>query len=635
MEFPVVPASWRSQFFQQRKPLILWVGVTLLALQLGFLTFSPARALLIVQQAGYTVMLLTFAWWVGLLSKQMPWRDLSLRWRQGGWKILLLIVGLSGFLHLQESYGFKVVNDELVQLSTSQRMHLTREAHMVNRGHELGTNFVPMQGSVDKRPLFYPFLLSLVHDLTSYRPENVFVLNALLTPVLFGLLYLVVSRVRGPTMGVSAVVLLATIPLLTQAATGGGFEILNLVMILATVYLGMLYAAKPTAASLGAFCLSGILLAQVRYESVLFVLPVAAVILWVMWRNGRLLLPWTLLLAPLLLVLFPLQYNIFKVRPSLWQLDDRMSEHGVYSLAYFYENVGRALSYFFEWDRSQANSHLVALCGLVGLGFFWMWLYRNHRVLRAEPARLVLVVFLLALCAQAVLMLCYFWGAYDDALTVRLSLPTQLLFVLVFAFIWPELVKPAWGGRACIGVAVFYLFVWTLPVLARRAYAHENLAAETSNWYRHSLHGAPKQKRLVVEPRLPLLWVVHGVPSIDYTILAERVEEFLYHYNRGTFEEYWVSQRMAVSDFSTGALSPISEHDLGSGVKLESVYQFQFSPTYYIRISRIVDLDKAAFREWAKASIEAQAAMADARPSAHSGISGEAEYIVEWLRNLP
>ena len=40
------------------------------------------------------------------------------------------------------------------------------------------------------------------------------------------------------------------LPLLAQNATGGGFELLNLVMILATLLLGMRYLARRDASSL-------------------------------------------------------------------------------------------------------------------------------------------------------------------------------------------------------------------------------------------------------------------------------------------------------------------------------------------------------------------------------------------------
>jgi hypothetical protein len=611
------------------------VLIAALACRLGFWTFSPWTAVNLVQDYGYAVMLATFGLFVWSVVRLVCWNKVVESWRAGGWKIVLLIVGASAVLHIQEPHGFKVVNDEILQLSASQRMHFSREAQMVQRGYELGSNFELLQGDLDKRPLFFPFLISTLHDGSGYRPENAFILNALLTPVLLGLLYLVVRLVAGPAGGMSAVLLFITVPLLTQTVTGGGFEVLNLVMILATLYLGLHYAAAPSAATVGAFSLAGVLLAQVRYESVLFVVPVAAAILYVSWKNRVLELPWPLLCAPLLLVIYPLQFNVFRRGPDLWQLGDRPSEHGVYSLAYFYENVGKALRYFFSWDHSQANSHLVALGGIIGIGFFWMYLYRQHREMaQTKPAQMVFAIFIVALCAQAFLMLCYFWGAYDELLTVRLSLPTQLLFVLAFVFVYPLLVPAtAWRWRLLVVGTGFYFCWWTLPTLARRAYAHENFAAETSNWYRDYLWTRPDRRFFVIEPTMPRLWIAYGVPSIGYENLADRVAEFCYHYRQGTFGECLVAQKLVVGDYATGMLVPVPPYNLGAAVKLEIVREIRFSPTYVIRISRIVGLDEKGLRAWA-ATVKAMPQKPSTARNPETDLRNAA-FAVEWLRNLP
>src|SRR5690606_28762917 len=134
------------------------------------------------------------------------------------------------------------------------------------------------------------------------------------------------------------------------------------------------------------------------------------------------------------------------------------------------------------------------------------------------------------------LMLCYFWGAYDDVVTVRLSLPTQLLRVLAFVHVVPHLFASARRWALVAGISVFFLFGWTLPTLAQRAHALENYAAETSNWIRDYIRDTRPKRSLVIEPQLTMLWIAYHVPSIHFSTLAERADEFLYHYHQGTFE---------------------------------------------------------------------------------------------------
>ena len=615
--------------------IVLFGLIIVLSLVLGFVSFDAVQAVGIVRRFGYFSICAAFVAFAGTTYRLVDWAGVIARWRAGGWKVVFLVLGISGSLHLQEPHGFKVVNDEFVQISTSQRMHLSREASTVARGFQFGTEFVPMQGQVDKRPLFYPFLLSLVHDLTGYRPANAFGLNALLTPVLLGLIYLVIRDVIGRSAGICAVLLVATLPLLAQTVTGSGFETLNLVMIVVTILLGLRYAERPTAIALGAFCLSGVLLAQVRYESVLFLLPVAAVMLYMAWRTRSIELPWPVLISPLLLIIYPLQLNVFKVRPELWQLSDRPSDGGVYSLAYFYDNVGKALRYFLSWDGTHPNSHLVALAGAAGLGFFFVYLFREHRkMIASAPKQTVFAIFIFALFGQAILMMCYFWGAYDEPITVRLSLPTQLLFVLTFVFIYPLLVTAKANWRSLGAVSVLYFMSWTVPTIAQRAYASDNLAAETANWQREFMSDREDRTFFVIEQSMPLFWLTHEVACTPIDVLAQRWAEFAYHFKRQTFTDYYIVQKLAPVDFETGELRAVPAADLGDAVMLEPVRQLVLRPNYVIRMSRITSVDEARLKKWADSFTNQSAGPAPAPESHQLGVEEKA-FIAEWLEKLP
>jgi hypothetical protein len=618
--------------------------VSALALTLGFWSFSPASAVLAFRKCGYLLTLIAFAGLIFYLWRLARWRSMWIAFCGGGWRVVLFIVVLSGFLHMQDRHGFKVVMDEVDLLSTSQRLHETREAARVERGYYLsGTNFVIMQGNLDKRPLFYPFLLSLVHDLTGYRPENTFILNALLTPLLLVLVYTVARRLAGLEAGVTAVLLLATVPLIIQTATGGGFEVLNLVMIVLTLLLGMIYAKSPSTVALSGFCLSGVLLAQVRYESVLFIIPVGVVVTWTWWRNRKIDLPWVVIFSPLLLLGYPWQHQLMKLQPGLWQLNDRASDHGVFSLAYFYDNVGHALNYFLSFDHTQANSHLLLIAGVIGGSFFWLVLYREHRkIFREEPEQAAFVIFGLALFLVSVLLLCYFWGAFDDVVTARLSLPMQLLMLLLFVYIWPRLVKASVRWKGISAICIIYFFVWTVPTAAKRAYAFDNAAAETVNWLSSFIKAHHLKKSLVLDSNMLMLWLAYDVPAATLDTVATRQEAFLFHYHRHTFENIYVVQRVEPINYDSGGWRPTDYREgFAKAVTLVPVDQIVFNPIYAVRVSRVTAVNEQEFKAWAERRRAAQKLRAS--KSASSGEQAvqrsdereKSNYIQEWLRNLP
>jgi hypothetical protein len=161
--------------------------------------------------------------------------------------VSLAVVAFGGtVLIVHESFGFKIVMDEVMLVGTSMSMHFTRTVLTPIRGGDVQGAFVIFEGMMDKRQLFFPFLVSILHDLTGYRPENAFVLNAILTFVFLGLVNALGRKLAGRMAGWLGVALFAGLPLLAQNATGGGFELLNIVMILATMLLGARFIERAT-----------------------------------------------------------------------------------------------------------------------------------------------------------------------------------------------------------------------------------------------------------------------------------------------------------------------------------------------------------------------------------------------------
>src|ERR1019366_1179143 len=91
--------------------------------------------------------------------------------------------------------------------------------------------WLPIDTFLDKRPYFFTFILSLVHDLTGYRMANVFFLNGALTAAFLSLAYWFCRELTSRAGGLLVVVLLVTMPLFGQNAACAGMEMHNLVML--------------------------------------------------------------------------------------------------------------------------------------------------------------------------------------------------------------------------------------------------------------------------------------------------------------------------------------------------------------------------------------------------------------------
>lgn len=618
------------------RKVILFGLIIALAVVFGFVSFhySPADAVALVLHYGYWQILTVVVLFAVCLVRSVR---SDVRAAAASWRAWIgpaaLVLAATAFMHVHEKHEFKIVMDEVVLQDTAMRMHFEREAGAMVRGYELAGNFTAAHVYVDKRPLFFPFLLSLAHDVSGYRIENAFYLNGVISVVFMALVFLVGRRLGGTAAGMAAVLLVATIPLVHQNVAGSGFELLNLVMILATILLGMRYAEQPAGTDrLGAFVLAGILLAQTRYESALFILPVGLVILYVWWRERRVDLAWPVMVAPLLLVIVPLHFNVFKVVNASWQLSDGPGADTPFSPRFFYDNVGHAMNFFLCTDGSQGNSLLVSLVGVAGVGFFVLTLYREHReIFRAQPALAVFCLFVLALLLHTLLMLCYFWGQFDDPIIRRLSLPSNLLCVLAFVFVFPRLVAHPRRWGALMIVTGFFLLGFTVPSVAMHRYTQENYAARTNAWLSGFIDRLGDDTVLAIDSTSGLQWFIHRKSCVALEAVAGRPEAYAFHFKNHSFQHYYIIQRMG-ADFDRGIRYPTADDDVGDGFKLELVEEKSFSPVYYIRISSVVGVDEAKLKAWSSRRKQA----VQLTPAMKSAIKkSDSDAIERWFKLLP
>lgn len=411
---------------------VLLVLVVLVSLVLGKWLFDDAKAVSLYASLGYWFITVNFACFLLCL----PWRRMLSATRPQvmfGRSALLGLVAVLGsvfYVTSFESLGFKTVMDEHVIAATAQGLHLEGKATAAMRVHYEGDQFILSNEEVDKRPIFFPYLVSLVHDALGYDPHNSIRLNAyVLCPVLFALLYVLGCRIGGIASGIFLCVSMATIPLCSFIFLGGGLELLNLVLLVSLALLVMDFWSKPDARSCAALCFAATLLAQTRYESVIFIVPVALLIGLRWLRIKRVEVTWPLLLAPVFLIPYLWQHCIFSLNEAHWQLGQKQQPFG---LDYLPDNFVRSVHYFFNFDATVPNAWLLAGGALAAVAYL-LWEMANRR---EEIRRLIatpwfaLIVLMLGFVGLYGLLLGYSWE-FGSAVVQRLCLPLYLLMAIL------------------------------------------------------------------------------------------------------------------------------------------------------------------------------------------------------------
>jgi len=360
-------------------------------------------------------------------------------------------------------------------------------------------------------------------------------------------------------------------------------------MILFTLALAIRWVEKRDAAAQEALVLSAVLLAFTRYESVLFLLPVALLLLWGWWREGRPVLSWPVVFSPLLLVPFALHNRVFSARESAWELASRPGFERPFSFGYIPDNVAHALSFFFDTTGEQSNSLAIAGLGFIALPFLGLWLVHAFRRLpEMPPARVAFAFVSLGFAAHTLLLMCYFWGRFDDPVMRRLSLPLNLWLALAIIAVATEFRGGARRWQVLGGLALAGLFAWSLPAMARHDYSPDYYIGREIAWRREFMAAHPEKDYLFID-NSSIFWITHRVSATSMMQAVLNKESLLFNHRNHTFSVFYVYQRLDVNP-ETGELTVQWDDVLGPDYLLETVWERRFTPLTVSRISRVVEI---------------------------------------------
>jgi hypothetical protein len=491
-----------------------------------------------------------------------------------------------------DTFRHKILFDEYDIQGTAYEMHLSKQVSTIVRAYNVGGTWLPIDTLLDKRPYFFPFLVSLVHDLTGFRLANMFAVNVALAGALLALLYWFVRQLAGRGPAVLAVALMATLPLFCQNTSSAAMDMCNLAMLALVACLATLYLRAPDDDRLSLLVLGCILLVESRYESVIYVVPTAVVIAIGWIRAGRVILPWPVILAPFLLVPYAWHSRVLASEPVFWQL--QAGQTSAFGLSNVRDNFRGDVDFLFNTGPEFPNSWY--LSGLGVLGAAWLaWL--GWRRLREpapgplSPPAVVGLAFGAGVGAHFVVLLFYWWSKFNDYLASRLALPLCLAFAVLGAVLVRDLAR---RRLPALRIAVLGLGVWFatggMPALARRHYTEMNLPMQELQW-EHALVASRPGPVLVITNKSTLPFILWHIESIISAVGAQKGEDIRFHLGQETFHEVLVTQALRPTS-GEGEMGVDPNDLMPPSFHLETIAEKRFG-LRLDRVSRIVAIDPA------------------------------------------
>lgn len=571
--------------------LALFALVSLAALAAAFAPLSVRQLSVAIAVSGYwitEVLLLATA----AAALILAWPPRMATWRPTRETLATLGLALLAtlFLATREEAGFKILFDEPVLSNIALNMHKSREA--IITGSSLLSEQAAGVAGVDKRPLLFPTLLCNVHDLFGYRPANAFALNIGVTFLLLVALARIARKLTGSRHASwIAILLAAASPPLSHNANGGGFDLLNGLLLAWAVLLLHSFLAAPSARKQTLLLLLAATLASTRYESILYSIPIYLAITWVgkqsgfqHFRPGQAIVP---------AFYIPVAWVVRTAMMTSEHWSQAQPESGVFGLGFVADNLSQALAYFALPTTAVPNQAFVFLLGCAGLALAVAQAARKSQQAPAPPKLRGGLLFALGLALHFLLLMAYFWGDFSDPLAARLALPFYLFFLLFATKAVVEILN--YSGRIAIplgATALTATVLYSLVVYAQADYARYNKLIPALELLKEH-HATRQRPNTLYITNFQSYAELYGINNISFIRANLNAPELRLHSDEvlGTYDAVYALQLGRIDLVEGEPQKTILDgYRLSEAFHAETEVESSFLAYYFVRISRIDEI---------------------------------------------
>ncbi len=586
--------SSRKACAQKKRNKLIVVSFGLSAVFSLCLAFLPSnqKALTIAASIStYWVIEFVIVASIALLIKIYGKEWLGLVREKRNWLVFLLVLLSAVYLFTRESPGFKIYFDEPALSNLALNIHETREAIITGSSH----NEIEFTGAarLSKRPGMYPVLLANVHDLLGFRVSNAFYLNGILTLTLIALVFHIIVRFADRRAGIISIVIISASPIIATNASGGGFDLLNANLIMASLAVAINYSKNPSKEKQSLLFLTAVALSNTRYESFIYVLPVAGVVLYASWRDKRLYASWFQCVVPILFIPIVWIQRLSIVDSSNWY--QNQSDQGIFSVHYIWLNLKGALIFFFKPDASLANNPVIAIVAVASVFLIIGNLAKRMNTLpQVETKTLPTLLFFGCLIIHTLLMLAYFWGSFADPVASRLAIPLSLFLIIVAALGIRILEKEKTSLVTTIFLVIAFLY--STSIYAKHSYTKNNAIPDYMEFILNHHNNLEKGNYLYIS-RFQTFLELYEINNVSVNQANLHTEKIVEHspIGLGTYDAIFAIQLLYIDPSNENRMKRyLPGWELSARIEMQIEEEKSFVPYNYIRISRVVEFGEHA-----------------------------------------
>lgn len=566
-----------------RQAMLIW-GVILsaaVALLLGFIIPSQATSASWFRHGSYYILLAGFILWLLSLPPERIIRSrMSDLARRNALPFGLAVVIIAAAWQSSPP-SFRVLADETNLMGTALSMYEDRQVTNIHEALFYLEGFDPILRFPDIRPAFFPFLVTVAHAVLGYSAYNGFVVNAIAGVFALFCFYLFLARWFSPQTSLLGMLLLASFPTFVLWVTSSGFEIVNLLfVILAFLFLDR-YLQTGRGRHAERLGLTLVLLAQIRYESALFLLLLIPVGIRFFRQRDLTGIRGRMAVLPLLLLPVAWQRMSMKTEAA-YQVSDGYS---LFSTASLLKNLNGAWQFFAESSASGGTLPAVFFLAVIGAG--WAVLHVARSIVRSPRlsarARILFSTVAGVYGILAIVTLAYAWGDFTKPYTGRLAIVFLPVIVGLALFPLHRLVSHnRTAAGLCFGGALALLLLhW--PIAGRAEPIRELKLYRDYRTVQRVIKSHYMNENIVVVTTRPSLYTPHRWGALSIATANGEQRDLLRNLKQGLFQEAVVIQHIQYSNSQPEHGSALVE-----GYQLETLYEEQSTAALMLRISRVV-----------------------------------------------
>jgi hypothetical protein len=525
----------------------------------------------------YIITLLVFVWLLTLLRFYREYNSEIRTKIKSSLPGLIFSVVLAVIIFVSVRPGLRVLNDEINLLSVSRSMVHNKTAVVIDEAIQYQGTLDIKSAYIDKRPLLFPYLASILHTLLGYRVENVFVLNFMVLLSLFILVCVFLQGYVGTVGVICCLLLIAGQPIVSLTATSGIFDLLSAMFMFVCLASTWVFISRPTPVAFAILWLNCLLWSNIRYECFIYFL-IILVLLGVFGYLKRTYLPGWRLFA-----ITPVFFLPLILQRICTECDTQVPKgNAMFSPGHFAANNLKFFEGVFSFDFYQPYASIVILLGVAAVVYVLFRLVWGGAHTGNSAFRRWLVVAASVFLANWVIVSSYYHPV-DDVVTCRFYIPFCIgasVLAALFLKIMPWIGnRPA--AMLCVCLALFALYH---PV------AVENKIFKDRAGYRRNYYivcdyiSRLNQKNILLVAPFRRQFIINGYSSIGFALANNNAELYLERYKHRLFEDIYIVQEV---DYST--MVPRQKELLKDVYGLQPVYELQSRKDRFIRISKVIN----------------------------------------------